>query len=158
MRIRILCVGKLKEKALGALCLFYKKRLGRFVKIEIVEVADEPAPESLSLALQEKVKNAEGKRLLQKSGPGMRIALCLEGKQPDSVQLAKHIQALEDRGVGCIQFYIGGSLGLSDEVVQSCEEMLSLSNLTFPHNLARLLLLEQVYRCYKINRGETYHK
>lgn len=111
MRIRILCVGKLKEKALSALCEEYKKRLGRFVKIEIVEVADEPAPESLSLALQEKVKNAEGKRLLQKSGPGMRIALCLEGKQPDSVQLAKHIQALEDRGVGCIQFYIGGSLG-----------------------------------------------
>ncbi|MFR7473432.1 MAG: 23S rRNA (pseudouridine(1915)-N(3))-methyltransferase RlmH [Christensenellales bacterium] len=158
MRIRILCVGKLKEKALSALCEEYKKRLGRFVKIEIVEVADEPAPESLSLALQEKVKNAEGKRLLQKSGPGMRIALCLEGKQPDSVQLAKHIQALEDRGVGCIQFYIGGSLGLSDEVVQSCEKMLSLSNLTFPHNLARLLLLEQIYRCYKINRGETYHK
>lgn len=88
----------------------------------------------------------------------MRIALCLEGKQPDSVQLAKHIQALEDRGVGCVQFYIGGSLGLSDEVVQSCEETLSLSNLTFPHNLARLLLLEQIYRCYKINRGETYHK
>ena len=86
MRIRILCVGKLKEKALGALCEEYKKRLGRFVKIEIVEVADEPAPESLSLALQEKVKKAEGKRLLQKSRPGMRIALCLEGKQPDSGQ------------------------------------------------------------------------
>ena len=108
--------------------------------------------------MQEKVKQAEGARLLQKSRPGYKIALCLEGKQWDSPGLAEKIRQLENRGTGCVQFYIGGSLGLSDEVIRACDEGLSLSKLTFPHNLARLLLLEQIYRSYKINRGETYHK
>ncbi|MFR4251520.1 MAG: 23S rRNA (pseudouridine(1915)-N(3))-methyltransferase RlmH [Christensenellales bacterium] len=158
MQIRILCVGKLKEKSLKALCEEYQKRLGRYTSLEIVEVPDEPAPESLSAAMQEKVKQAEGARLLQKSRPGYKIALCLEGKQWDSPGLAEKIRQLENRGTGCVQFYIGGSLGLSDEVIRACDEGLSLSKLTFPHNLARLLLLEQIYRSYKINRGETYHK
>ena len=144
MQIRILCVGKLKEKSLKALCEEYQKRLGRYTSLEIVEVPDEPAPESLSAAMQEKVKQAEGARLLQKSRPGYKIALCLEGKQWDSPGLAEKIRQLENRGTGCVQFYIGGSLGLSDEVIRACDEGLSLSKLTFPHNLARLLLLEQI--------------
>lgn len=159
MQIRILCVGKLKEKALSALCAEYEKRLGRYVKIEIIEVADEPAPENLSAAMREKVKAAEGARLLQKSRAGaVNIALCLDGAQPDSLALAKQLQDKENSGTGCVQYFIGGSLGLSGEVIGACREKLCLSNLTLPHNLARLVLLEQLYRCYKINRGETYHK
>lgn len=158
MQIRILCVGKLKEKALKELCAEYQKRLGRYTSLEIIEVADEPAPESLSPALQEKVKQAESGRLLQKSKPGYKIALCLNGQQPDSLAFAQKIRRMENSGTGCVQFYIGGSLGLSDDLIQGCDETLCLSNLTFPHNLARLLLLEQIYRGYKINRGETYHK
>ena len=108
MQIRILCVGKLKEKAIVALCGEYQKRLGRFATIEIVEVSDEPAPESLSVALQQKVKHTEGEKLLQKSKQAYRIALCLDGKQPDSIGLAKHIQDLENRGISCLEFFIGG--------------------------------------------------
>lgn len=159
MQIRVLCVGKLKEKALSALCGEYEKRLSRYVKVEIVEVADEPAPEKLSAAMREKVKAAEGARLLQKSRPGaVNIALCLDGEQPDSPALARRLRDRENSGVGCVQYFIGGSLGLSCEVIGACREKLCLSNLTFPHNLARLVLLEQLYRGYKINRGETYHK
>lgn len=159
MQIRVLCVGKLKEKSLSALCAEYEKRLSRYVRIEIVEVADEPAPEKLSATLREKVKAAEGARLLQKSRAGaVNIALCLDGAQPDSPTLARQLRDRENSGAGCVQYFIGGSLGLSREVIGACGETLCLSNLTFPHNLARLVLLEQLYRCYKINRGETYHK
>ncbi len=158
MLIRILCVGKLKQTGYKTLCQDYSKRLGRFAKVEVVEVADEPAPETLSAALQEKIKRTEGQRLLEKAKPGYGIALCLEGQAYDSEQWAEKCQQLIQQGHACLQFFLGGSLGLSDEVIEKCQLSLSLSKLTFPHNLARLVLLEQLYRSFKINNRQPYHK
>lgn len=158
MNIRILAVGKLKEKFFEEGCREYEKRLSRYCALTVREVPDEKAPERLSPAEEEQVKEREGKRLLSLVDPKEHvIALTVTGKAYTSEALAERIGALRDRGKD-VSFLIGGSLGLSPEAVRRADEELSLSQLTLPHRLARLMLLEQLYRSFKILHGETYHK
>ena len=155
----ILCVGKMKEKAYRELADEYLKRLGRFGKYEETEIPDLPEPAGNSPALEEQVKTREGEALLAKIRPGDRvIAMTIEGKQRSSEELAKHLEELRIGGVSRVVFVIGGSLGLGSNVLARADEELSMSRMTFPHRLARVMLLEQLYRAEKINSGERYHK
>ena len=159
MTITLLCVGKVKENYLREAVSEYLKRLGRYAKTEIIEVDDEKTPENASPAEEDKIKETEGKRLLARIPEGAYvIALAIEGKMPDSVELSRKIEALGVRGVSRIVFLIGGSLGLPQEVLARADELLSFSRLTFPHQLMRVILLEQIYRSFRIARGEPYHK
>ncbi|MGB8001620.1 MAG: 23S rRNA (pseudouridine(1915)-N(3))-methyltransferase RlmH [Anaerobacillus sp.] len=159
MNISIVTVGKLKEKYLKLGIEEYTKRLGPFAKIEMIEVPDEKAPENLSDTEMIQVKKAEGERILSKiSSDAHVIALAIEGKMKTSEQLAREFDQLATYGKSKVAFVIGGSLGLSDEVLQRANDTLSFSKMTFPHQLMRLILVEQVYRAFKINRGEPYHK
>ena len=127
--------------------------------MEIIEVADEKAPEDISAAMEEEIKRKEGERLLKSIREGdYIIALAIEGEQLSSVELAKKLDKLATRGISQIVFVIGGSLGLSKEVLARAKEKISFSKMTFPHQLMRVILLEQVYRAFRINQGEPYHK
>lgn len=159
MNIQIISVGKLKEKYLKQGIAEYVKRLGPYAKVEIIEVPDEKAPEQLSETEMEQVKAAEANRILSKIGQDVHVvALAIEGKQQTSEQLAKNLDQLATYGKSKVAFVIGGSLGLSDEVLKRSNEQLSFSKMTLPHQLMRLVLVEQIYRAFKINRGEPYHK
>lgn len=159
MNISIVTVGKLKEKYLKLGIEEYTKRLSSYSKIEIIEVPDEKAPEVLSEAEMLQVKKKEGERILAKVPTDAHvIALAIEGKQKSSEELADTIDKLGTYGKSKVTFIIGGSLGLSDEVLKRADEKLSFSKMTFPHQLMRLILVEQVYRAFRINRGEPYHK
>lgn len=159
MNISIITVGKLKEKYLKLGMEEYVKRLSAYAKVEIVEVADEKAPEELSELEMIQVKQKEGERILAKISPDTYvIALAIKGKMQSSEELADRLDKLATYGKSKIAFVIGGSLGLSDEVLQRSNEQLSFSRMTFPHQLMRLILLEQIYRAFRINRGEPYHK
>ncbi|HZG59106.1 MAG TPA: 23S rRNA (pseudouridine(1915)-N(3))-methyltransferase RlmH [Anoxybacillus sp.] len=159
MNISIICVGKLKEKYLKQGIDEYVKRLSAYAKVEIIEVPDEKAPENLSDQEMEQVKQKEGERILAKiSDDTYVIALAIEGKMKSSEELAESLDKLAIYGKSKIAFVIGGSLGLSKQVMQRADEALSFSKMTFPHQLMRLILLEQVYRAFRINRGEPYHK
>ncbi|MGG7621805.1 23S rRNA (pseudouridine(1915)-N(3))-methyltransferase RlmH [Bacillus coreaensis] len=159
MNISLLTIGKLKEKYLKQGIDEYLKRLTAYAKVEVVELPDEKAPEQLSDIEMEQVKNKEGERLLAKISPDTYvIALAIEGKQRSSEELAEMIDKLATYGKSKIAFVIGGSLGLSKDVLNRADEKLSFSKMTFPHQLMRLILLEQVYRAYRINRNEPYHK
>ncbi|MCK0469818.1 23S rRNA (pseudouridine(1915)-N(3))-methyltransferase RlmH [Halalkalibacter sp. APA_J-10(15)] len=159
MNISIITVGKLKEKYLKQGIAEYEKRLGAYAKIEIIEVPDEKAPEQLSETEMQQVKQKEGERILAKLHPDAHvIALAIEGKMLTSEQLAENLDKLATYGKSKITFIIGGSLGLSDEVMKRANEALSFSKMTFPHQLMRLVLVEQVYRAFRIVRGEPYHK
>lgn len=159
MNISLLTIGKLKEKYLKQGIDEYLKRLTAYAKVEVIELPDEKAPEQLSDIEMEQVKNKEGERLLAKISPDTYvIALAIEGKQRSSEELADMIDKLAIYGKSKIAFVIGGSLGLSKDVLNRADEKLSFSKMTFPHQLMRLILLEQVYRAYRINRNEPYHK
>lgn len=159
MKITIVCVGKIKEKFYTDAIREYSKRLGRYCNLSIVEVSDEKTKEQASENEIAIVKDREGERILKNiREDGYVIALAIEGKQPDSVSLSKKIDALGLRGVSHIYFVIGGSLGLSDHVLKRADEKLSFSNMTFPHQLMRVILLEQIYRSYRIIHNEPYHK
>ncbi|QHA94025.1 23S rRNA (pseudouridine(1915)-N(3))-methyltransferase RlmH [Bacillus sp. N1-1] len=159
MNISIVTVGKLKEKYLKQGIEEYTKRLGPFAKIDVIEVPDEKAPENLSETEMIQVKKAEGDRILSKISPDAHvIALAINGKMKTSEQLARDLDQLATYGKSKIAFVIGGSLGLSNDVIQRANDTLSFSKMTFPHQLMRLILVEQVYRAFKINRGEPYHK
>lgn len=159
MKITIIAVGKLKEKYLKDGIAEYTKRLSRFADVEMVEVEDENAPDTLSAAQEQQVKKKEGERILRKVKPGSLVAvLDLKGDQPDSEGFAAKIRDFMIGGTSHITFIIGGSLGLDTEVLRAAQYRLCLSNMTFPHQLARLILLEQAYRAFKIMNGETYHK
>lgn len=159
MVIRIVCAGKLKEAAFTQAAKEYEKRLSRFATVELCEVSDEKAPESLSPAGEALVKEKEGERLLGRIKAGdYAIALTLDGTAPNSVAFAEHLQTLIDGGKSPIDFVIGGSLGLGQNVLARANEKLCLSNMTLPHGLCRVFLLEQIYRACKINAHETYHK
>ena len=159
MKITLLTVGKIKEKYFTDAIAEYTKRLSRYCKTEIIEVEDEKTPEDASEAEERQIKEREGKRLLAKLPAGAWvIALAIEGKMPDSVELSEKISALGVRGVSQIVFMIGGSLGLSPEVLGRADELLSFSRMTFPHQLMRVILLEQIYRSFRIAKGEPYHK
>ena len=159
MSAAILCVGKMKDKAYREMADEYLKRLGRYGKYEEIETPDLPEPAGNSPALEEQVKTREGEALLGKIRPGDRvIAMTIEGKQRSSEELAKHLEELRTGGVSRVVFVIGGSLGLGSNVLARADEELSMSRMTFPHRLARVMLLEQLYRAEKINAGERYHK
>ena len=159
MKITILCVGKIKEKFYREAIAECTKRLGRYCKLEIVEVADEKTAEQASEREIAIIKNREGERLLKAiSEDSYVIALAIDGKQPDSVQLSGQLKQLGVSGKSHLVFVIGGSLGLSDDVLKRADEKLSFSKMTFPHQLMRVILLEQIYRSYRIMNNEPYHK
>ena len=153
--ISIVAVGKIKEKSLSQLIEEYKKRIGAYSKIEIIEVSDEPN-DRLS---DEKVKEIEGQRIIkQLKKDSYVILLYLKGKQMDSIKFSREIEKINTYNSSHITFVIGGSVGVSEQVEQRADLLLKLSEMTFPHNIARLLILEQIYRAYKILNNETYHK
>jgi len=159
MNITIVSVGKLKEKYLKQGIEEYTKRLRAYATINLVEVPDEKAPENLSDADMEGIKKKEGERILAKiHADTYVITLEINGKQISSEQLASQIDQLGTHGKSKISFIIGGSLGLSDAVEKRSNFALSFSKMTLPHQLMRLVLVEQVYRAFRINRGEPYHK
>ena len=159
MNITIITVGKIKEKYLTEAIQEYSKRLNRYCKLNHVEVADEKAPERLSFAEEEQVKNKEGHRILQKiSDQHHVIALELKGTMMNSEDFAQKLEKLALDGKSQLVFIIGGSLGLSSEVLTRADEKISFSKMTFPHQLMKVILMEQVYRGFKINRKEPYHK
>jgi 23S rRNA (pseudouridine1915-N3)-methyltransferase len=159
VNISIISVGKLKEKYLKMGIEEYTKRLGSYAKIDLVEVADEKAPENLSDADMEIVKKKEGERILAKIGADTYvIALAIEGKMKSSEQLAEDLQSLMTYGRSKVAFVIGGSLGLHEDVMKRSDEKLSFSKMTLPHQLMKLVLIEQVYRAFRIMKNEPYHK
>jgi len=159
MSIAIIAVGKMKEKPFRAMADEYLKRLSRFGKTEEIELPDLPEPTASSAAIEKQIKDKEGEAILAKIKPSdYVIALTIPGKQWDSPGLSRHLEELMDRGQSSMVFVIGGSLGLSDAVIARANEQLSMSKMTFPHQLARVMLLEQLYRAMKIRAGERYHK
>lgn len=157
--MRILAVGRLKDKFYRDGCAEYEKRIRAYSAFSIVEVADEPAPVRLSPAQEEAVKEAEGAKLLKLLRPSETVVvLDVQGKHLSSEQLAAWIGEQRLSGKPDIAFLIGGSLGHGAEVLKRADARISLSAMTYPHALARLVLLEQLYRAEKILRGETYHK
>lgn len=159
MRITLITVGKIKEKYLEAAIAEYSKRLSRYCKLEIVQVADEKTPDHASEGLENQIKEKEGERILAQIKDGAYVvALAIDGKQLSSEELADLVEGLGVRGESHIQFVIGGSLGLSDTVLKRADYRLSFSKMTFPHQLMRVILLEQIYRSYRIICREPYHK
>ncbi|MFK4567904.1 23S rRNA (pseudouridine(1915)-N(3))-methyltransferase RlmH [Enterococcus sp. UD-01] len=159
MKIKIITVGKLKEKYLVQGINEYLKRLQKYAKVEIIELADEKAPENLSEAEMLQVKNKEGERILAKiSDQEYVFALAINGKQYSSEEFSKEIEQLGINGKSQLAFVIGGSLGLSEEVLKRSQKQISFGRLTYPHQLMRLVLVEQIYRGFRIMRGEPYHK
>ncbi|MCC8127533.1 MAG: 23S rRNA (pseudouridine(1915)-N(3))-methyltransferase RlmH [Clostridiales bacterium] len=159
MKITLVAVGKIREKFFSDAVAEYEKRLSRYCKLEIIQVPDEKIPERASQAQENLVKKREGERVLaQIRDSSYVIALAIQGREMDSEGLAEKLAELGLAGNSDICFVIGGSLGLSDEVMRRSDEALSFSRLTFPHQLMRVILLEQIYRCFKINMGEPYHK
>lgn len=158
-RITCITVGKIKEKYFTMAIDEYAKRLSRYCKLEIVELPDEKTPDHASELMEEQIRRREGERILKAiKEDSYVIALAIEGKQPDSVELSRRLERLSVNGSGHLTFLIGGSLGLSKEVLSRADEKLSFSCMTFPHQLMRVILLEQLYRAYRIRKGEPYHK
>ncbi len=158
MKIKVITVGKLKEKYLVQGIEEYLKRLSKYCKLELIEVKDEHAPDNLSDKDIDIIKNIEGERILSKLKDEYIIALAIEGKQLTSEDLAKKMNDTTTYHSSSICFIIGGSLGLSKEVLNKANYKLSFSKMTFPHQLMKLVLLEQVYRAFRINNNEPYHK
>ncbi|GGA46911.1 23S rRNA (pseudouridine(1915)-N(3))-methyltransferase RlmH [Paenibacillus physcomitrellae] len=159
MLIQIIGVGKLKEKYLVQGIAEYAKRLGPYVKFQIIEVPDEKAPDTLSFAEVGIVKDREGERILAHvKGDAHVIALTLDGKLWSSEELAAELDRLGTYGSSHVVFIIGGSHGLADAVLRRAQQKLCFGRMTLPHQLMRLVLTEQIYRAVKINRGEPYHK
>lgn len=159
MKIEIISVGKVREKYIKLGIDEFKKRLKPYCKLALTEVRDEPAPEHLSEKELQQVKDVEGRRILQKIHPSSYvIALDANGTMWDSEQMAKEMEQLAVKGHHHLTFIIGGSNGLSPEVLTRANFTLSFSKFTFPHQLMKLILLEQLYRAFKIQRKEPYHK
>lgn len=159
MRITILCVGKVREAFYREAAAEYLKRLGRYVKIAVREVADEKTPDGAGEAASRQIREREGERLLRLIPDGaFVIALAIEGESMDSVTFSRKLAERMVSGTSHIVFVIGGSLGLSDSVLVRADRKLSFSAMTFPHQLMRVILLEQIYRAFRIQNGEPYHK
>ena len=159
MKITVIGVGKLKEKYLKEGVGEYSKRLSRFCDLQLIEVEDEQAPETLSIAQEELIKKKEAAKILNKLKEGTYlIVLDVQGISKSSEEFAATLQSCFNSGRSNITFVIGGSLGLDPELVKKADLRLSFSNMTFPHQLIRLVLLEQIFRAFKIINGETYHK
>lgn len=158
MNLTILCVGKLKEKYWNEAICEYSKRLSRFVKLTILEIPDEKIPDNASQKQEEQVKEKEGIAILSKiPSDSFVVSLCVEGKQLSSEMFSEKIEEVM-LTKSHITFLIGGSLGLSEAVKKHSDLRLSFSKMTFPHQLMRVILLEQIYRAFKIIHHETYHK
>lgn len=159
MKIKLICVGKLKEKYLDDGIKEYLKRISAYSDIEVIEVADERIPENPSLAEEMIVKAKEGRRILDKvKQDDYMILLDVQGKEVDSIQFAESIEDCMLHGKSTIDFVIGGSLGHGEDVLTRANKRISFSKMTFPHQLMRVILAEQIYRAFKIIRKETYHK
>ena len=159
MEIRILSVGKIKEKYLNDGIGEYAKRLSRYCKLTFLQVPDEKTPDKASDALNTQIRETEGERLMKHiHEQDYVIALSIEGKMLDSVELSQMIGRLGVEGKSSVAFVIGGSLGLSEKVLQRADYKLSFSRMTFPHQLMQMILLEQIYRGYRILNHEPYHK
>lgn len=159
MKITVVSVGKIKEKYLKMAIDEYAKRLSKYCKLEFVEVADEKTPDNASEVVNSKIKEVEGERIIASiKKDAFVIALAIEGESITSEALAKKIDNLGISGNSNIVFVIGGSLGLSPEVLARADYKLSFSKMTFPHQLMKVILLEQIYRSYRIIKNEPYHK
>lgn len=159
MKITVITVGKIKEKYLKDAIDEYSKRLSKYCKLEIIEVADEKTPDNASEVVEDSIRSKEAERILKYvKDDSFVITLEIKGKQLTSEELADKIEKLGVQGVSHIIFIIGGSIGLGKEVLQKSNFALSFSKMTFPHQLMRVVLLEQVYRSYRIINGEPYHK
>ncbi|MDD4113250.1 MAG: 23S rRNA (pseudouridine(1915)-N(3))-methyltransferase RlmH [Herbinix sp.] len=159
MKISLICVGKLKEKFLTMGIDEYKKRLGRYCNLDIIELPDEKTPDKASIAIEKAIKKKEGDRILKVlKEDSYCIALAIKGNMLSSEELADQMEKLFVLGRSHISLVIGGSLGLSDELLERADYQLSFSKMTYPHQLMRLILLEQIYRAYRIINNEPYHK
>lgn len=159
MKYTLIAVGKVREKAYRAMADEYLKRLSRYARVEEIQIPDEQEPASLSPALEEQIKDKEGAGILRHVKPeDYVIALDIEGQQPSSVEFAHQLQKMTMQSIPSVVFIIGGSLGLSSSVLQRTDQRMSMGRMTFPHQLARVMMLEQLYRAMKINAGERYHK
>ena len=159
MKITLITVGKIKEKYLKDAIAEYSKRLSRYCKLEIVEVADEKTPDQASEAVEESIRDKEGERILKYVRDDMYVVtLEIAGKMLTSEEFATKIEQLGVQRTSSIAFVIGGSIGLGKEVLKRSDYALSFSKMTFPHQLMRVVLLEQIYRGYRIINGEPYHK
>ena len=159
MKITVITVGKIKEKYLRDAVAEYVKRLSRYCKLEIIEVADEKTPDQAGETVEEQIRDKEGERILKYIRDDMYvITLEIGGKMLSSEELADKINMLGIQGQSSVAFVIGGSIGLGREVLKRSDYALSFSKMTFPHQLMRVILLEQVYRSYRIINGEPYHK
>lgn len=159
MKITIITVGKIKEKYLRDAIAEYSKRLSKYCKMEIIEVADEKTPENASESMNETIKSREAERILKYlKDDAYVMTLEIQGKQITSEELAEKIEKLGIQGTSHLIFVIGGSLGLGKEVLERSDYALSFSKMTFPHQLIRVILLEQIYRSYRIIKKEPYHK
>lgn len=159
MKITLVTVGKIKEKFFADAIDEYSKRLSRYCKLEIIQVADEKTPDNASETVETQIKDKEGERILAQIKDGTYVvALAIEGQMLSSEKLAEKIDSLGISGVSQIVFVIGGSLGLSKYVLSRADYLLSFSKMTFPHQLMRVILLEQIYRSFRISHGEPYHK
>ena len=159
IRIDIICVGKIKERYYRDAVDEYAKRLSRYAKLSIIEVADEPTPDGASAAEESQILRKEGERILARMDPeAYRIVLAIDGKKLDSPGLAARLSDEMVSGTSRIQLIIGGSLGLAPEVQRAADWRLSFSDMTFPHQLMRVILLEQLYRAFRIMNNEPYHK
>ena len=159
MKITLVTVGKIKEKYLEAAIAEYSKRLGRYCRLEIVQVADEKTPDKASELQEAQIRDKEGERILAHiKEDAYVIALAINGKMLSSEQLSAELERLGNQGQSQIVMIIGGSLGLSQAVLNRADTKISFSRLTFPHQLMRVILLEQIYRSFRIIKGEPYHK
>ncbi len=159
MKITIICVGKIKEDFYRKAVSEYEKRLSRYCRLEIIEVQDEKTPDHASPVMEEQIKEKEAARILKHIKEDAYVfSLEIEGSKPDSVSFANQLDQLAVQGKSHIQFIIGGSLGLHQSVSKAAHQAISFSNMTFPHQLMRVILLEQIYRGYRIIKGEPYHK
>ena len=159
MQIDIIAVGKVKEAYLRDAIAEYSKRMGRYCRLTVIEVADEKTPDHASEGVERQIRAKEGERIARHlRDDAYVIALAIDGVQLSSEGLAARIDELGVRGVSHIQLVIGGSIGLDDAMLRRADFKLSFSKMTFPHQLMRVILLEQLYRAYKINAGEPYHK
>lgn len=159
MKIYILCVGKIKEKFYREALDEYEKRLSRYCKLEIVEVSDEKTPDNASQALEEQIKKKEAEKILMRlKDDAYVITLEIKGDKMDSVDFSRLVQKASVEGRGNIAFIIGGSLGLHESISKVADCKVSFSDMTFPHQLMRVILCEQIYRAYRILNGEPYHK
>lgn len=159
MKITVIAVGKIKEKFYRDAVAEYEKRLGRYCKLDIIQVEDEKTPDKAGDALAQQIRRKESERILKYiKEDAWVITLEIQGREYDSEQFARELEKLATQGISHIQFIIGGSLGLHEEIHKKADRAVSFSKMTFPHQLMRVILLEQIYRGYRIINGEPYHK